>query len=437
MADVLANAAGILLLVGLIVLSIGLHEFGHFATAKRFGAKVTEFMIGFGPAVFSRRRGETEYGVKAIPLGGYVRIIGMYPPAPAGRPARAGRMAELVADARRQSLAEVEPGDEDRAFYRLPVRQRVVVMTAGPLMNLLLAVILFTIMLVGVGQPVPGTTLAGAVPCVPTAANPSGAAAAGGGCPGSAPSAAAAAGVAAGDRIVSVGGSGIDEWDALGPALETAEGPTAVVVERDGVQRTLTVDLQEVEFPVVDDAGQPTGETVQRVFLGIRPVIGYESLPVTEVPRYMWDITVMAGGALTSMPQRFWELAGTMVSGGERSPESPVSVVGVSRLGGEIAASEAPLDGKAGALLGLAASLNLFLFLFNLLPVLPLDGGHVAAALWEGARRRLARLRGRPDPGPVDTARLLPLTYAVAVVLVGAGVLVIWADIVKPITLGG
>ena len=125
-----------------------------------------------------------------------------------------------------------------------------------------------------------------------------------------------------------------------------------------------------------------------------------------------------------------------MFGGGERAIDSPVSVVGVSRLGGEIAAMDQPLMAKAATFLGLAASLNLFLFLFNLLPVLPLDGGHVAGALYEGIRRWLAKVRHRPDPGHVDIARLLPVAYVVAACLVGMGVIVIWADLIKPISLG-
>jgi membrane-associated protease RseP (regulator of RpoE activity) len=126
----------------------------------------------------------------------------------------------------------------------------------------------------------------------------------------------------------------------------------------------------------------------------------------------------------------------TLIGGGEREIDSPVSVVGVSRLGGDIAAMEEPIQTKAATFLGLAASLNLFLFLFNLLPILPLDGGHVAGAMYEAVRRSLARLRGRPDPGPVDVARLLPVAYVVAAILIAMGVVVIWADLVKPISLG-
>jgi membrane-associated protease RseP (regulator of RpoE activity) len=165
--------------------------------------------------------------------------------------------------------------------------------------------------------------------------------------------------------------------------------------------------------------------------------MGWVGQPWSTVPSYMWDLTVRSVQALAMLPVRLYELVTqTLIGGGERSVNSPVSVVGVSRLGGDIAAMDEPMVAKAATFLGLAASLNLFLFLFNLLPVLPLDGGHVAGAAYEGVRRRLARLRGRPDPGPVDMARLLPVAYVVAGALLLMGVIVIWADLVKPITLG-
>ncbi len=436
MSDFLLNVVGILLFFFLILLSIGLHEWGHFATAKRFGAKVTEFMIGFGPKVWARTRGETSYGLKAIPLGGYVRIVGMYPPAKEGAKPKAGRMAELVSDARRQSLAEVEPGDEDRVFYKLPVHQRIVVMLAGPFMNLILAVLLFGAMLMAIGLPQPTTSVASTLPCVPTASNPTGEVGSNGSCP-SAASVASQAGIEPGDRIVSINGQPVAEWADLAPALDSAAGQANVVIERDGQTQAFAVNLATINYPVFDESGEPTGATEERVFLGVRPQTEYETLPASSVPGYMWEITTISVGALVTMPQRLWDLGATLANNGDRSLESPVSVVGVSRLGGEIAASEVPANAKIGSFLGLAASLNLFLFLFNLLPVLPLDGGHVAAAIVEGIRKRIARIRGKPDPGPVDTARLLPLTYSVAVMLILVGGMVIWADIVKPITLGG
>jgi membrane-associated protease RseP (regulator of RpoE activity) len=197
------------------------------------------------------------------------------------------------------------------------------------------------------------------------------------------------------------------------------------------------VSIAEIERPVLAANGEPTGATESVGFVGIRPAIDYVGQPVSSVPPFMWSLTQDSVAALISLPVRLFELVDeTLIGGGERELDSPVSVVGASRLGGEIAALDDPVEGRIAIFLGLAASLNLFLFLFNLLPILPLDGGHVAAALYEGFRRTVARITGKPDPGPVDTARLLPVAYVVAAILLGAGVIVIWADLVKPITLG-
>ncbi|MEZ5116315.1 MAG: site-2 protease family protein [Candidatus Nanopelagicales bacterium] len=435
---------GIVLFALVIMLSIALHEVGHLVPAKRFGVKVTEYMIGFGPMVWSRRRGETDYGVKAIPLGGYIRMIGMLPPpkdAPPGtaRAATTGRMALLVEEARRQSLEEVAPGDENRVFYKLPVRKRIVIMLGGPLMNLLLAFVLFAGVLVGIGLPEPTLQVTAVTACTPTSANPSADATEAGGCPaGSQPSPASAAGIQPGDTIVSIDGREFTSWDEMTAWVRAAGAvPVTIVLDRGGSQVTTETTLATAERPVTDETGRPTGETESVSYLGVRPEIAYVSQPWSAVPQQMWDLTTASVKALVSLPVRLYELlTDTLIGGGERQIDGPVSVVGVSRLGGEIAALDEPIEAKAATFLGLAASLNLFLFLFNLLPVLPLDGGHVAGALWEGTRRRLAKWRGKPDPGPVDLARLMPVAYGVAAVLIGMSLIVIWADLVKPITLG-
>ncbi len=426
-----------------ILASIALHEIGHLVPAKKFGVKVTEYMVGFGPTLWSRRRGETSYGVKAIPVGGYIRMVGMLPPpkdAPEGtaRSMSTGRFTMLVEDARRQSLEEIAPGDESRVFYRLPVRQRVIIMLGGPFMNLALAFVLFAIVLVGIGTAQPSLTVSSVVPCVPTVDAPTGSPDASGGCAQGA-SPAALAGLQPGDVITGLSGETPASWDALTDQIR-AQGVVAgvlTVVRADGTTVQLPVETAEVTRPVYDEMGEPTGAVETTGFLGVRPEIEYVNQSWTTVPAQMWDLTARSATALVSMPVRVYELVSeTLVGGGERQIDSPVSVVGVSRLGGEIVASDESPEAKLAIFLSLAASLNLFLFLFNLLPILPLDGGHVAGALYEGSRRSVARVRGRPDPGPVDVARLLPVAYVVAVALVAVGAVVIFADLVKPLTLG-
>lgn len=445
MADVVANLIGIIILLAVIAFSIAFHEWGHFVTARRFGAKVTEFMVGFGPVLWARVRGETSYGLKAVPLGGYVRIVGMLPPPPEAPanvvPASStGRFASLIEQARADSMVEIEPGDEDRVFYKLAARKRVVVMMAGPFMNLILATVLFTGVLVGIGLPQATSTIDAVIPCVPTAERPLGAVEESGSCAaGSRPSPASAADIQPGDVVLSVNSTTVGTWadlyDTLGGVPPGSEA--ALVLDRDGTRITTTLVTVEATFPVVDDSGQPTGQTQTRPFIGIRPDAAYVPLPVSEVPGYMWDLSVRSAKALLTLPARVVELAQTLATDGERDPNGPVSVVGVTRIGGEIAALDEPIKAKAAAFLGLAASLNLFLFLFNLVPLPPLDGGHAATAIYDGVRRHVARWRGRADPGPFDTARLLPVTYGIASLLIVSGIIVIWADVVKPITLNG
>lgn len=433
---------GILIFVLLIAFSIGLHEFGHFLPAKRFGVKVTEFMIGFGPAIWSRTKGETRYGFKVIPLGGYVRMIGMLPPEKASAvaaQARTGRFATMIADARQQSLEEVGPDDESRVFYRLPVRKRVVVMLGGPTMNLILATVLFSIVLVGIGLPQPSLTVNSVVPCTPSVEHPTGAALPSGSCPaGTQQTPAAAAGLQPGDVITGIDGKQAVDWDSVSASLRASGGSTVTLdLQRNGTAVQVPVAVATIDRPQVDEQGRATGASVASGFVGVSPGVDYVRQSWTEVPGYMWDLTTASVSALVSLPVRLYELVTqTLIGGQERALDGPVSVVGVSRLGGDIAAMDEPIAGKLVTFLGLAASLNLFLFLFNLLPIPPLDGGHIAGALFEAVRRWLAKVRRRPDPGPVDVARLLPVAYITAIVLVSMGAVVIWADLVKPISFG-
>jgi membrane-associated protease RseP (regulator of RpoE activity) len=435
---------GIVLFALVIAGSIALHELGHLVPAKAFGVRVTEYMIGFGPTLWSKVKGETRYGVKGVPLGGYIRMIGMLPPAKGdaegtARTMSTGRFALMVADARRASVEEIEPGDENRVFYKLPVRKRVIIMLGGPMMNLLLAFILFSIMLVGIGLPQPTLTVSRVVECTPTAEQPFAAPLPSGQCPtGSMVGPARAAGLLPGDTIVAVDGMAFGSWDALTEWIR-AHGDQSVTltITRDGQEQDLVVDVATVERPEYDANAVATGATITSGFIGVSPGVEYVSEGWSSVPAYMWDITVASVKGLISLPIRLYELVkDTLIGGQERAIDGPVSVVGVTRIGGEVAAMDQPLVAKAATFLGLAASLNLFLFLFNLIPVLPLDGGHVAGALYEGARRKIARLRGRTDPGPVDVARLLPVAYVVAGILLAMGVIVIWADLVRPISLG-
>ncbi|MET0725398.1 MAG: site-2 protease family protein [Leifsonia sp.] len=442
METVLSFVVGVVIVAIGLAASIALHEVGHLVPAKRFGVKVTQYMIGFGPTIFSRRRGETEYGVKAIPLGGYISMIGMFPPGKDGttRAASTGFFQTLVQDARSASADSITPGDEDRAFYRLPVWKRIIIMFGGPFMNLVIAVVLFGVLLMGFGTAQASTTVGSVSACVLPATSERQT------CQDAdTASPAAAAGILPGDRLVSIDGEAVTSWDASTEVIRASAGDDlTVVVERNGAEKTLIVTPMLAERYVYDDAGKNVigddgeAETATYGFVGIGPASELVPQPVTSVLPAVGENIAGVTAIIVNLPQRMVGIADAAFGSGERDPNGPISVVGVGRVAGEIASIDTiPLQSKVASLIGLIASLNVALFVFNLVPLLPLDGGHIAGALWEAIRRGFAKLRHRPDPGPVDIAKLMPLTFAVVIILGGMSVLLVYADIVKPINLFG
>ena len=452
---VLAYIVGVLVLVIGVGASIGLHEIGHLVPAKRFGVRVTQYMVGFGPTLWSRRRGETEYGIKAIPLGGYIRMIGMFPPRPGEDPAKVrvsstGRFSQLADEARKASLEELRPGDVDRVFYRLPVHRKIVVMLGGPFMNFVIGTVLLTILVTahGVLAEQEGARVAAVAQCVKTyeaaQTDPS--------CAGAPDTPANAAGILPGDEIRTINGEPVRTSADVGRLVRPrVDQSTDIVVLRDGAERSLTVTPILNTLPAYDDTGQPIlgadgkQKVIETGYLGISSsaVLDYETQPLPAVPAYVGENLWRTAGAIFRIPQKMVGVWNAAFSGQERDLESPISVVGVGRVAGEVSAGK--LDNivgeswgdKAWFLVMLIASLNLMLFVFNLIPLLPLDGGHVAGALWEGTKKGWARLRGNPDPGHVDVAKALPVAYAVSLGLLVMSALLIYADIVNPIDLGG
>ncbi len=438
----MAYLVGVLILVVVLLASIALHELGHMVPAKRFGVRVGQYMVGFGPTVWSRKRGETEYGFKAIPLGGYVRLSGMYPPGSAvgDPPADGGWARRLAADARDASAQEIPAGEEHRAFYRLSTPKKVVVMLGGPVMNLVIAAVLIAIAYVAIGVPGPTTTIASVSQCVLPADAPADAQCG----PDDSAAPGAAAGLLPGDRVVSFDGRAIDSWDSLSAAIrETDERAVPVVVERDGGRVELTATpvvaqrpvFDELGAPVLDEDGKPVTEPVG--FLGVSPAQATQRTSLGEVPGLVADRTWATMKVVAVLPARAWDVIQETASGRPRDASSVVGLVGIGRFAGEMASTQGAgidLGLRAVMLLELGAALNLSLFVFNLIPLPPLDGGHVVAALWEGAKRQVARLRGLPRPGPFDSAKLVPLAYTVFVLLGGLGVVLIWADIVNPVS---
>ncbi|GIH27413.1 putative zinc metalloprotease [Acrocarpospora phusangensis] len=428
-------AGFLLLFVGLMV-SIALHEIGHLVPAKIFGVRVTQYMVGFGGTLWSRRRGETEYGVKYVPLGGYIRMIGMLPPRASDDPTKlrnisTGPWQSLIENARAVASEEIRPGDENRVFYRKPWWQKVIIMAGGPFMNFLLAFVLFAVVMMGFGVLVQKPVLSEVNKCVIPAAQ----ADKRDNCLPSDPmTPAAQAGLLPKDRIVSIEGSPISTWEGAQKLIrEHGAGPVSLVVERGGRELPLQAQLITQDMPDLENPDK----LVKVGFLGVKPTPVMERQGPGYVLSEMWEMTARTAVAMVDIPSKMVGVWHAAFSGEERDPNGPIGVVGAGRIGGEIAASSAPLENKIIIFINLLAGLNLAVGMFNLIPLLPLDGGHIAGGLWEGVKRGWARLTRRPAPGYVDVAKLLPLTYAMAVVLLFMGGLLIFADIVNPIRLTG
>lgn len=429
-----------------LLLSIALHEIGHLVPAKRFGVKVTQYMVGFGPTIWSRHRGDTEYGFKAIPLGGYIRMIGMVPPRADGKVSRwPRRMATAIEDFRQVSRSEVQPGDGPHEFYRLTPGKKMIVMLGGPTMNFLIYIVLTFMVLTMIGTPHDDATLTvGSITkCVVPATAPE---AQQSDCP-VANSPAVKAGLLPGDTIVAMNGVKVATWDQAVAVIEASPNKTiALVVDRNGTERTLQITpVENLKYTGVGTQTKRAG------FIGVASHDHhyYTPVAVTAVPGQIASQIGLGVSALGHYPAKIESLWRTVFEGQKRDPAGAVGVVGIGRLSGDFASSKAlDVQDKVVVLLSVLASVNLLLFFFNLLPLLPLDGGHVAGATVEAAKRGRARLRDRrirrhggvvPPRKPifVDTAQMLPVMYAVGSILILLTVLTLYADIVKPISLPG
>lgn len=421
-------AAGVVFFL-LLMASIALHEVGHLLPAKAFGIRVSQYFVGFGRTLWSRRWGETEVGVKLLPFGGYVRLLGMYPPVREHPERPAGRLATFGDEARQAEYEQVTPADEGRLFYQQPVWKRLVVMACGPLMNLLLAfLILLGVNLVH-GTTQPTLTVAQVSDCVVAAGRTDTA------CRASDPaSPAKQAGLEPGDRIVSFNGTAITSWDQLSALIrDNRDGEAALRVERDG--RSVSLPTVHTVVTGVADRLDPA-KTVEAGFLGVTPAGEVVHPGPVGTSRQLWTLTEETVVSLVRLPVMVWDVGVDMVTGHQRSADGPVSIVGASVAAGQLATThQLSVGDRVASWLSMLASVNLFVGLLNIVPLPPLDGGHVAGALYEAARRALARLLRRPDPGPFDTTRLLPIAYTVGLFLLICGVVLILADIVDPVKL--
>ena len=406
---------GIILFALGIMLSIVLHELGHMKVAQWSGMKVRRFFVGFGPTVWSTNRGGIEYGLKAVPLGGFCDIAGM------------------------TAYDELSPEDEPKAMWRQAWWKRVAVLLAGPVMNIILAIALFYTVALGWGlvnrdvQPIPTDRVAAVVgdTCATGAAGETTC--------GQGLGPAGAAGIEPGDVIVSVAGEPVSSWADLSYMVTGLPGETVpVVVEREGQETTTTATLAsstvdgEVRGALgvrLSDEGIPQEILDDPAYQSVNTYDVWSAIPATIV--FTGDMVEATVEGLISFPSKIPAVAAS-IFGAERAEDSPVSVVGASYIGGQAAE-----QGAWWHFLLLLAGLNLFLGAFNLVPLTPFDGGHIAVVFYEKIRDTLRRLRGLAPGGPADYEKLAPLTMTVFVLLIGVSAIVITADFVNPILLTG
>jgi membrane-associated protease RseP (regulator of RpoE activity) len=395
---------GIVAFVVALLLSVVLHEAGHFVTARRFGMKATQFFVGFGPTLWSRQRGETEYGIKAIPAGGFVKIVGMTP------------------------LEEVEPEDEPRAFYRQSAGKKAIVLSAGSFVHFLIALGL----VFGVTAALPSVDTDAPVVSAPVDSMPVSVTVAEGASEQTVPAPAAGL-LQRDDRVVSVAGQETATWRDVVEIVRERPGQTLpFVVDRDGEQVALDITPVPVTRPDLEDPAQ----TVQVGAIGVGQGIVLERLgPGEAVSESVNRLELMVTGTYRAVTEKLGTI--TTLYSPERDREGLLGLVGAARVSGEVLNLEQiPFVLRVADFLLLMAGLNLFVGLFNLLPLLPLDGGHLAVLAYENARDRLKRLFGyRGEFQRVDFTKLLPLTYAVVLAFVGLTVWIMGADIVNPIRL--
>jgi membrane-associated protease RseP (regulator of RpoE activity) len=406
---VIAYIIGVVLFALGICVSVALHEAGHMLSAKAFGMKVRRYFIGFGPTVFSFRRGDTEYGLKWIPLGGFCDIAGM------------------------TALDEVTPEEAPRAMWRFKTWKRSVVLAAGSITHFLLGFVILYLMAVTMGlpnlnPPSPPPVLSAVSDCVrnaPTIAeanNPV--------CRPGDPAPAKQAGLLPGDQVLSVAGKPTPTWEAMLVAVQAASGPTQVQVLRDGQTKSFTVDVPRVVRPTDSTGGTKTvgaigaAHTPPTAMLSYGPIAG-----IGGAASFTGMMFVQTGQRLIEFPSRIPAVVHA-IFGGQRDPNTPVSVIGASRIGGE-----AVQLGLWQVFIFLLASLNFFIGVFNLLPLLPLDGGHIAVAWYERVRDWLRRLRGKAAGGPVDYTKLSAVTMVLVFIGGAVTLLTVTADIVNPIRL--
>ena len=373
---------GILAFAIALLLSVMVHEFGHYITAKRFDMKVTEFFLGFGKRIWSFTRGETEFGIKAIPAGGYCRIEGMTP------------------------RDEMPAGEEARAFFGATTTRKLIVLGAGSFAHFVIGFLLIFSIFFGVGV---NTLLSDVTKVSPN-------------------SAAAAAGFQPGDKIIAIDGKEVTNWYQDSRAIATSKGKELTfTVLRDGAEISISASPSYLE-------------SEKRYILGVVTKIGTQResffTSISESGRAIAVLTRESIKSLVALPTKVPQLIRQTFGGEERDPNGLVGVVGAARVSGDaVSSNKLNNTERFGTFLLLIASLNIFVGIFNLLPLLPLDGGHMAVAITDEVRAFFARLRGKPRPAGIDVNVLTPITMTVFAVLAVLTSILLIADIFNPVSL--
>lgn len=398
---------GVVLFALAILVSVALHECGHMWVARATGMKVRRYFVGFGPTLWStwraNKRGDrTEYGVKAVPLGGFCDIAGM------------------------TSVEELAPDEHDRAMYKQKTWKRAAVLAAGPGMNFVIGLLLIYGIAVVWGLPnlhAPTTAVVGETSCVKAEVSKGQL----GDC--LAPSPAAAAGIRAGDTVVKVGDTSVANFDEMVTAVRALDGPTQFTVERDGEEFTTLVDVVPAQRWVAKgDSAEPAPVGTVGITAAQFGPIQYNALSAAPATvAFTGDLAVEIGKSLAKLPTKMGALVRS-IGGEERDPETPISVVGASIIGGD-----AVDQGLWVAFWFFLAQLNFVLGAINLVPLLPFDGGHIAIAFYEKIRNSIRSARGKVAAAPVNYLKLMPATYVILVVVAGYMLLTVTADFVNPI----
>jgi len=416
--DFINNISGwVFLLIGLAV-SIALHEIGHMWPAKKFGVKVTKYMVGFGPTLFSRKRGDTEYGIKLIPLGGYIQMVGMLPPSH-GANAKKNWWQRLTNGAQPNEQIVIAEEDQGKTFYELAPWKKLIIMFGGPFANLVIAAVLAVVLFAGFGAYERTSTVKDVLSCVPSETNKD--------CADPNPdSPSSKAGLLPGDKILSFAGQPVEYWSDVESQLNDSVGKSvAMVVERNGAQISLTIEPTLLTSAGLSRPYLGVYLEVERVPQSVGAALGQVGMMMSDTAAMIIQLPLQAGAAITEI-----------APGSERNENDAISIIGLGQFSGQIASDASiSFEDKMLSQLGLLMSLNVALFVFNMVPLVPLDGGHIAGAIYESIKRGVFRVRGKKWVRPVDTSQMMPIAYFVASLLIVLTIVLVLRDILNPLSL--